>query len=60
VQLHCEEHAFVQGALTLASVLSVFFAKHVNVHSFTQTVFHTVERGEVCRLPALAGMGHTL
>ena len=60
VRLHCEEQAFPQGALTLASVLSVFFAKHVNTHSFTQTVFHTLERGEVHRLPPLPGVRHSL
>lgn len=60
VQLSCSEQAFSQGALALASVLSVFFARHVSTHSFAQTVFHTLERGEVHRLPALPGLRHSL
>lgn len=56
VRLQCEEQAFAQGALTLASVLSVFFAKHVNANSFAQTVLHTLERQEVHRFAPLVGV----
>jgi type VI secretion system protein ImpG len=60
VQLDCEELAFSHGAFTLGSVLSVFFAKHASVDSFTETVLNTRERGQVYRWPAEAGMRHTL
>jgi type VI secretion system protein ImpG len=61
IQLDCEEQSFsAHGVFTLASVLSVFFAKHASVHSFTQTVLNTRERGEVYRWPAVAGLRHTL
>jgi type VI secretion system protein ImpG len=59
VHLHCEEQAFAHGALTLASVLTAFFAKYAFTNSFAQTVLHTVERGEVYRWPALPGLRHT-
>ena len=55
VQIHCEDQAFVHGALTLSAVLSQFFAKHASDNSFTQTVLHTRKRGEVHRWPATKG-----
>jgi type VI secretion system protein ImpG len=60
VQLECEEQAFGHGVLTLAAVLSVFFAKYANGNSFTETVLRTRERGEVHRWPAVAGLRHSL
>jgi type VI secretion system protein ImpG len=61
VRLDCEEQAFsAQGVFTLASVLSEFFAKHASVHSFTETVLHTRERGEVYRWPPVAGLKSSL
>jgi type VI secretion system protein ImpG len=57
IQLHCEDQAFVHGALTLSAVLSQFFAKHASDDSFTQTVLHTRQRGEVHRWPATKGQG---
>lgn len=60
IHLHCEEEAFSHGVLTLGSVLSHFFARHVSTHSFTQTVLHTTERGEVHRWPAIAGQKDSL
>jgi type VI secretion system protein ImpG len=55
VDLHVEEQAFAQGALTLATVLSIFFAKQASTHSFTQTVLHWRERGDTYRLPPVVG-----
>ena len=60
VHLHFEEQAFAQGALTLGSVLSILFARQSSTHSFTQTVLHLRERGEVYRLPAIAGQRQSL
>jgi type VI secretion system protein ImpG len=56
VQLDFEEQGFSpHGVFTLASVLSVFFAKHASVNSFTETVLNTRERGQVHRWPAVSG-----
>lgn len=61
VQVHCEEHAFsAHGVFTLASILSVFFAKYASTHSVTETVLHTGERGEVYRWPTQRGLQHVL
>ena len=61
IRVDCEENAFAaQGAFTLASVLSEFFAKHASIHSFTETVLSTRERGEIHRWPAVPGLRHTL
>jgi len=60
IRLQCEEQIFAHGALKLASVLSVVFAKQAGTHSFTQTILDSVERGEVYRLPARPGLRHTL
>lgn len=55
VHLHFEEQVFAHGALTLATVLSHLFGKQASTHSFTQTVVHWRERGDVYRLPAMVG-----
>jgi len=60
VDLHIEEQAFAHGALTLATVLSVFFAKQAPTHSFMQTVLHWRERGEAHRLPPVVGQRQSL
>jgi type VI secretion system protein ImpG len=60
VHLHCEEHAFSHGALALASALSILFARHASTHSFSQTVLHTRERGEIHRWPAIPGQKQSL
>jgi type VI secretion system protein ImpG len=61
VQLECEDQAFsANGVFTLACVLSEFFAKQASIHSFTETVLKTRERGEVYRWPAVAGLRPTL
>jgi type VI secretion system protein ImpG len=59
VSLTCEERAFSgHGVFTLASVLAAFFAKHAGINSFTDTVLHTEERGEVYRWPMMADLRH--
>jgi type VI secretion system protein ImpG len=59
VALMCEERAFSgHGVFTLASVLAAFFAKHAAINSFTDTVLHTEERGEVYRWPMTADLRH--
>lgn len=60
LNLHFEEQAFAHGILPLATVLSVFLAKQASTHSFTQTVLHWRERGEVFRLPAVVGQRQSL
>lgn len=57
INVTCEERAFgAHRFFLLGAVLSEFFARHASVHSFTQTVLHTSERGEVHRWPAVAGL----
>jgi type VI secretion system protein ImpG len=56
VRLACEERAFEgRGAFLLASVLEEFFARHVSLNSFTETVLDVPGRGEVMRWPARFG-----
>lgn len=57
VNLHCDEDAF-SGATpyVLASVLRQFFARHVSINSFVETVLSTVQRGEVARWPMQTGL----
>ncbi len=51
-----DEHAFDgSGIFLLGAVLEEFFAKHVSLNSFTETVIHSTERGEVMRWPARIG-----
>jgi type VI secretion system protein ImpG len=56
IHVVCEEHAFAYGSFGLASALSAFFARYASIHSFTQTVLHSRERGEVYRWPAIIGL----
>jgi type VI secretion system protein ImpG len=61
IALTCEESAFEgTGVFLLAAVLERFFARYVSINSFTETVLHTVERGEVKRWPARPGKRHAL
>ncbi len=48
------------GVFLLGAVLEQFFAKHVSINSFTETVIRTLERGEIMRWPARTGRRHTL
>jgi type VI secretion system protein ImpG len=48
------------GIFLLGAVLDQFFAKYVSINSFTETVVHSAERGEVMRWPARTGRRHIL
>lgn len=56
VKVTLDEEAFAgTGVFLLGMVLEQFFAKHVAINSFTETVIHTKQRGEVIRWPARTG-----
>jgi len=56
IDLTLDEHVFEGGGVFgLGAVLEEFFAKHVTINSFTETVLHTVDRGEITRWPARLG-----
>ncbi|NTV94551.1 MAG: type VI secretion system baseplate subunit TssF [Thiobacillus sp.] len=48
------------GIFLLGAVLEHFFARHVSLNSFTQTVLHSVSRGEIKRWPARLGQRQIL
>jgi type VI secretion system protein ImpG len=56
IMLTCDDTAF-EGtrAFLLASVLEEFFSRYVSLNSFTETVLHSVQRGEVKRWPPRIG-----
>lgn len=61
VTVTCDEEAFEgTGAFLLGAVLERFFARHVSVNSFTETVVRTVGRGEIMRWPLRIGRRHVL
>ena len=61
VTLTCDETAFEgSGAFLLGAVLERFFAKYVALNSFTETVLRTVQRGEIMRWRARAGLRHLI
>ena len=56
ITLTCDDGAFEgTGAYLLGAVMQHFFARHVSVNSFTETVLRTLERNEVARWPARLG-----
>ncbi len=56
ITLTCDERAFEGGsAFLLGSVLEQFFARHVSLNGFTETVLRSATRGEVKRWPARLG-----
>ena len=56
IELKLDELAFDQGETFLfASILEEFFAKYVSLNSFVETVFQTLQRGEVARWPIRIG-----
>jgi len=56
ITLECDETAFEgTSAYVLGQVLARFFPRYVSVHSFTETVVRTVQRGEIARWPATPG-----
>ena len=59
ITLSCDDRAFEgSGAFLLAAVLEHFFARHVSVNSFTETVLRSTTRGEVMRWPTRLGRRH--
>lgn len=61
VTLTCDEAAFEgSGTFLFGQVLEEFFAKYVSINSFTQTVLHSAERGELMRWPPRLGRLHAL
>ncbi len=61
ITLTADEGAFEgAGVFLLGSVLERFFAKYVAINSFTETVLRTVQRGEIMRWRARAGLRHLL
>jgi len=56
VTVTCDETAFQgTGVFLLGAVLARFFAKHVTMNSFTETVIKSGQRGEIMRWPAETG-----
>jgi type VI secretion system protein ImpG len=56
ITLTLDEGAFKGlSVFLLGSVLEEFFARYVSINSFTETVLHTVDRGEVMRWPPRIG-----
>lgn len=43
------------GCYLLGAVLDVFFARYVTLNSFTETVIHSQQRGEIARCPVRSG-----
>ena len=61
ITLTCDEGAFEgTGAFLLGSVMQHFFARYVSINSFTETVLRTVQRGEIMRWRARAGLRHLI
>lgn len=61
VHVTFDEAAFEgTGVFLLGAVLERFFAKYVSINSFTETVIHTVDRGQIMRWLARVGQRHIL
>ncbi|EIC30781.1 type VI secretion system baseplate subunit TssF [Methylomicrobium album] len=59
VSLTLDESAFEGGGYFLmGKVLEQFFAQHVSINSFVETVVRSTDRGEVARWPARIGRRH--
>ncbi len=56
IRLTMDESAFEgTGIFLLGAVLEQFFARYASINSFTETILHSVERGEVMRWPTRIG-----
>jgi type VI secretion system protein ImpG len=56
ILVSCDETAFEgTSAFLLGCVLDRFFSKYVSINSFTETVLHSTQRGEIMRWPARIG-----
>ncbi len=61
VSLVLDDDAFEGlGGFLLGAVLDRFFARYTAINSFTETVVHTVDRGEVIRWPLRLGRRHVI
>jgi len=61
ITLMADEGAFEgAGVYLLGAVLERFFSKYVGLNSFTETVLRTVQRGEIMRWRARAGLRHLI
>ncbi|MDD4880022.1 MAG: type VI secretion system baseplate subunit TssF [Gallionellaceae bacterium] len=61
IQLTFDERPFEgSGIFLLGTVLERFFARHVSLNSFTQTVLHSTSRGEIKRWPVRLGQRQVL
>lgn len=61
ISLTFDESAFQgTGVFLLGAVLEQFFARHVSLNAFTETVIRTLEREEIIRWPARTGRRQTL
>jgi type VI secretion system protein ImpG len=61
VALTFDENAFGgAGVFVLGAVLEWFFARHVSLNSFTETVIRTLDREEIMRWPSRVGRKPTL
>ncbi|OFX21928.1 MAG: type VI secretion system protein ImpG [Anaeromyxobacter sp. RBG_16_69_14] len=57
----CDESAFEgTGVMRLGAVLERFFTRYVSINTATETVFRTIQRGEIRRWPARIGSRHVL
>lgn len=61
INVKFEESAFVgSGLFLLGAVLDQFFSRYASINTFTETVIHTTDRGEIMRWPIRKGQRHTL
>lgn len=61
ITLEFDENAFRgTGVFLLGAVFERFLARYVSINSFTETVIHTTERGEIMRWKAKPGRRPTL
>jgi type VI secretion system protein ImpG len=56
------DDSFFEGTSVylLGAVLERFFRKYVSINSFTETVLHTQQRGEIARWKAASGLGRLI
>jgi type VI secretion system protein ImpG len=56
ISITFDESAFEgSGVYLLGAVLERFFGKYVSLNSFTETVIHSLDRGEIARWTAMSG-----
>ncbi len=56
IRITLDEEAFEgSGIFILGAVLAQFFARHVSINSFTETIIISQRRGEIMRWPSMIG-----